>query len=324
MIGTRDLARASLWHRIAASEKAGIPITTSIARAVDGGGEGRVLAPAQAALHRGEDLATAMTAATELSTLEQRLIGAGARSGHLPEALDALARHLEERARTKRRLAGGLAYPLFLLHAASVLPALPTLITDGAAGFLKAAFTPILILWGAVAIVVLVGRAARSAAPIAWDGLLLHVPLLGGVLRRESLATALHALRLLYQSGVPLLEAVEVAAGACPNAAVAARLLVVRRRMIDDGSTLAQALVGEPYFPREVLDLVTSGEQAGQLDAMLARASDRLVEDAKVARTAGLAVASGMAFLLAAGVVAFKVISFWADYANKLGSAGGF
>lgn len=319
MIGTRDLARASLWHRIAASEKAGIPITTSIARAVDGGGEGRVLAPAQAALGRGEDLTTAMTAATELSTLEQRLIGAGAKSGHLPEALESLAKHLEERARTKRRLAGGVAYPVFLLHAASVLPALPSLITDGLGGFLQAALTPIAVLWGVVGIVVLVGRAARSAAPLAWDGFLLHVPLLGGLLRREALATALHALRLLYQSGIPLLEALEVAAGACPNAAIAARLLVVRRRMIDEGCTLAQALVGEPHFPREVLDLVTSGEQAGQLDQMLARATDRLAEDAKVARTALLALTITMVFLFAAGVVAYKVISFYADLYGKLG-----
>jgi type II secretory pathway component PulF len=297
-------------------ERAGLPLQQSIARLVEQGA-GAALATVQARLAAGEGIEEAFAAAQELTELERRLIGASAKGGRLPDALDQLADHFEGRAAIKRAIAFDLAYPLLLLHAAVFLPNLPLLVTDGAGAFAAAVLTPLGICYGALAALVLGWRALRTGSPETADGLLLSVPVLGGLLRKQALVTSLRVLQMLYASGVSIIEAAAAAAAVCPNRSVGRTFTRVRERLAS-GSPIGAAFAAEPTLPTGVIDLITSGELAGTLDDMIGRAARQLDDEAKLARRALLVALGGAAFLVAAGVVAYKVIAFYSAYFNRL------
>jgi general secretion pathway protein F len=323
LLGFEDVERASLWRRLSAMERAGIPVQTSIGRLIEQGGAGaRALGPVAECLKDGVGIGEAFKGAPAISQLEQRLIDAGSRGGRLVEVMDELGAHFEDRAAVKRALVAGLAYPVFLVHAAIVLPSIPLLVSDGVGAFFMAVLTPLAIAYAVIAMLVLGWRALRSANPRAADGLVLSIPLVGAVAGKRALSSSLDVLRLLYASGVPILEAVEAAASACPNAAVGERFVRIRARM-GSGESLAQAFSGERDMPTQVLDLVTTGETSGRLDDLLGRAARALDDEAKLARRALIAGLGVMAFLVGAGIVAYKVISFWAGYFGKINDLTG-
>lgn len=324
LLGFADVERASLWRRLAAMERAGIAIQLSMSRLVEQGGAGRLLAPVQEALAAGQGIGEAFAAAEDLTPLERRLIGAAARAGRLPEVLDDLAAHFEDRAAVKRGLAAGLAYPLFIIHAAVLLLSLSLLLSEGLLAFLMAVLTPLAALYAVVGGVVVGWRALRAASPTGADRLLLSLPIAGGVVRKRALTVSLDVLRLLYASGVPALEAVDAAAGACPNAVVAGAFRRVHAGLAD-GLSLGQAFAGEPELPAQVVDLVATGEASGHLDDLLGRAARQLEEEAKLARRALIVAAGVAAFFVAAGFAAFRIYSFWSGYFAGINEAmGGF
>lgn len=312
MIGTGDLQRAALYHRLSAAERAGIPILTSLGRAVESGSAGKVLEPVRERLAAGDDMGKAVDAAPGLSRLERSLLRVGAKGGKLPEVFDALAQLLEDRVAAARKLAGGLAYPVFLLHAAAFLPSLPVLVTKGVIDFIVTAFTPIVIGWGVVVGGLLLLQSVRRTNPAGVDAAVLRVPLLAAMIRNQSLALGFSSLRICVHSGVPLLEGLELTAQAVPNRVVAQVFERARQRMIDEQLSFGGAIAFERELPADAVDLLTTGEQTGQLDTMLGRAAERVETEAKQARTLGIVVLSTGAFLCAAGFVAFKVISFYA------------
>lgn len=319
--GSGDVERASLWRRLAALERAGVPIQQNLATVVDQGGLGdTLLRTVKHDLDEGLGMDVAFGRAPLLEELERRIITAGAKSGRLPEVLEDLATHFEERAATKRAIVMSVAYPLFILHAAAVLPNVPLLVSKGTTEFLHAVLVPLLTAYAVVIALVLGWRALRSGSRTTADAIVLRTPLLGGLAQKRSLSAGLDVMRLLYASGVSVIDAAEAAAASCPNAVVGAAFTRARQRMID-GQTIAQAFVAEPMIPSTVQGLISSGATSGALDDLLGRAARMLDDDAKLARKALLAVLGTVAFLIAAGLVAYKVISFYADFYGQLNKA---
>lgn len=313
LLGFEDVERASLWRRMAAMERAGIPIQGAIERLVAQGGAARVLEPVEADLAEGLSIGEAFARAEGLEELERRLVAAGSKGGRLPEVLEDLAAHFEDRAAVKRGLAAGLAYPVFLVHAAVFLPSLSILVSEGLLAFLVAVFGPLAVLYLAVGGCVVGWRALRAGSPRAADRLLLSVPILGGVVKKRAVATSLDVLRLLYASGIPVLEAAEAAAAACPNAEVASAFQRVHEALVE-GMSLGLAFAAEPGMPASVVDMVATGESSGSLDDLLGRAARQLEDEAKLARRALIVAAGVAALMLGALVVAWKIFSFWAGY----------
>lgn len=320
LLGFDDIERASLWRRLSAMERAGIPIQVSVERLLEQGGAARVLGPVKADLTEGLGIGEAFGRAEGLSELERRLIGAGSKGGRLPEVLDDLAAHFEDRASVKRGLAAGLAYPVFLMHAAVVLPSLSLIISEGLGAFAMAVLTPLAVAYATVGGLVLGWSALRTGSPLTADQLLLSIPALGGVVRKRALTTSLDVLRLLYASGVPALEASEAAASACPNAEVGRWFQRIHEGLVD-GLSLGQAFAAEPRMPANVVDLVTTGETSGSLDDLLGRAARQLEEESKLARRALIVAAGVAAFFVGAAVVAWKIWSFWSGYFDGINRA---
>jgi type IV pilus assembly protein PilC len=319
--GTHD-TRASVYRRLASLENAGIPLLQSVDKVVSSGGAGaRMLGEVQDRLTAGDDPGDAFVGASAISPLEGRLVKAATRSGSLPEVFQQLAEHYEDKAKTVRY---SLIYPTFLFHAAVFIPAVPTLFMDanqggGMGAFLTQTLVPLGIIYAAGVGGVLGFRTFRTGAPAQADALLLRVPLLGGLLRKRALGQSLRVLRTFYANGVPVLEALEAAAEACPNRSVADQFQRVQDR-VATGSTLSAAFALEDDIPSIVCDMVSTGETTGELDHMLEKAEHQLKESANQTRGVLIAALSVGAFAVVVILVAVRVIGFYMDYAAKMNS----
>lgn len=317
-------ARAGVYRRLATMEKAGISLRQSLDRLSEqGGAAGELLRPVRGRLEAGKDAAEAFVGAPGFSAFEGRLIAAGARSGNLPDTFEALAETMEARVRLRRGLFLALAYPLFLMHLAVFLPTLRILFQPkgGLIPYLLATAVPLGAVYLLVGVSVVLLLSWRSKDPVRVDGLLIRIPVLGGVLRDRALASALRVLRLSYGSGITLATALEATAEACPNRALADMFARARPR-VAAGEPLSAALADARDLPADVLDMITSGETAGELAELLEKSEQALTASADHRTRLLMGALTTGAFLLAALLVAVQVIAGFMSYVNTINELG--
>ncbi len=102
----------------------------------------------------------------------------------------------------------------------------------------------------------------------AWHRLLLHIPLLGEIQRKLLVARLADLLAMLYASGVPLLEALELLPQSISNRAVA-RAVTQVHHLVEQGEALSGAFSRHDIFPGLLTRMLETGERTGRLDASL-------------------------------------------------------
>ncbi|MDG2460087.1 MAG: type II secretion system F family protein [Luminiphilus sp.] len=105
------------------------------------------------------------------------------------------------------------------------------------------------------------------------EGLMLKVPIFGGVVRHAVIARFSRTLSTTFAAGVPLVDALQSTAGAAGNAVYADAIT-----RIGDGVTagipLAVAIRGTGLFPAMLMQMTAIGEESGSLDDMLGKVAD--------------------------------------------------
>ena len=228
--------------------------------------------------------------------LYRAIVSAGESSGTLPELLERLAALLERQAEMRGKLLSALAYPIVLtLVAAGVVAALMiavvpkvveqfndvgqqlpllTQMVMGISAFLAS-------YWWALLILLALGIAGTGYAMrnegfrLAFDRALLRLPLIGRLLRDLHAARMARTLATMVESRLPLVEGLKLTVGTVQNRA----LRKATEELIDSirgGGSLSGAFARSGVFPPLLVYLVASGESAGRLDVMLARAADYL------------------------------------------------
>lgn len=204
------------------------------------------------------------------------LVEAGELSGQLAESLQVLARESEIRDRRISRLATALIYPVILIHAAALIPSLGTWYQQGLAAAVfqvAAVLVPVYFLialgWAAWKL-----RSGNSGTARFIDRCLLPIPFLGTTLVRLSLARWGRILACLMDAGIRLEDALDQAAGACGNAAVAANL-GPRSRNILRGHSITQILQESRLADASITATVQTGETSGTLPRALRDMAER-------------------------------------------------
>src|SRR5262249_34054392 len=100
-----------------------------------------------------------------------------------------------------------------------------------------------------------------------YDFLKLRLPLFGPLIRKAVLARVCRTLSMLLQSGVGLMEALDISARVAGNREIE-RALLAATDGVRDGGTLAEMLRQTGRFPAMVTQLVASGEESGSLAQM--------------------------------------------------------
>lgn len=321
LLGAKYHGRARFYEDLAQMLDSGLPLRQALEMLATGGGPRAV--PARALELRvtgGASFSDAMAAdPAEFSAFERHATAAGERSGRLPDSFRALADYFTVRGKALDRMIV-IAYPILLVHMAILVHGIFSSHLDSLPAYLRAVAPPILILW-AVGLAAFWGYRAMRASEAGRrtvDGAALATPLLGGFVRTMALAEYAHALGLLYEAGIPIIEALDRAADATRNGVFAAAGRRVAER-VRGGSKVAEALAAESAtFPRVFMESVRIGETTGKLDEQLARAARQAREDSERAIRGAAVGIPAVAYVGAACYVGYVVISGWMSYFNQI------
>lgn len=216
------------------------------------------------------------------------IVHTGESTGKLKDALVQLLDYLRRLQDLKLKVKQALAYPIFMSLVGAgtifvmltfVLPRLagmfddfqaqlplPTLILLKISGFLQSYWWVIIIL---IWLVVAALKMKRPGKESAFSRLKYHLPLVKGVVYKQSVANFSRSLSLLLQSGVNLLSALVDAGPVIGNPVYIAQLDLVRKD-IAEGIPFSDALSKFKIFPDFFVQMVRVGEEGGRLDSVLA------------------------------------------------------
>ena len=224
----------------------------------------------------------------------RNMIAAGEESGQLPEMLGRIAEYTEKTEALKDKVRSALVYPTIVIVFAGLLMAviltfgIPYLrdLYDGL-GIDLPASTQLLVsigtvmsehsLWLMLIAILLfyaVYRWLKTASGQRFvDTMKLRLPVSTDFFILLYTARFARSLAILYRSGVPLLNALELTAGSVGNVLVA-ETIGETRGALQSGSELSDALRLNPYFLDSAVGLVSAGEDSGKLDDMLSKVAD--------------------------------------------------
>lgn len=302
-IKTRDLALFT--RQLGTTLNAGIPLVRGLrGLAADSSNPvlNRAVSDIATRIERGENLSDAMAAHPEcFGTMYVSMIRAGERAGTLDTILEDLATYHERMDAIQSKIRSALSYPLFVLIFAVAataflllkivptfaeiygdlgqkLPAL-TQIVVGASNSIRQNAIISLLTFVALSAALLLGLRTRSGR-LVLDGLLLRVPGIGPIVQKAIMSRFARTFGILLRSGLPLLEGLEMVKGATGNVVVA-RAIESAGKKISAGGAVTSSFRSTGKFPEMILQLMSTGEEAGELDSMLMRGSefyDRQVE----------------------------------------------
>ena len=154
------------------------------------------------------------------------------------------------------------------------------------------------------------------------DRLLLKSPVFGPLLRKVAVAKFTRTLGTLINSGVPILEALNVAAGTADNKMVEEAIYNVRSS-ISEGRTIAQPLGESGIFPAMVVQMVSVGETTGALDQMLNKIADFYDEEVEAAVDALTSMIEPFMIVFLGGTVGSIIIAMYLPIFAMAGAVSG-
>jgi type IV pilus assembly protein PilC len=108
---------------------------------------------------------------------------------------------------------------------------------------------------------------------MAIDRMLLRLPIFGELIRKATIARWTRTLSTMFAAGVPLVEALTSVGGAAGNHVYKVATQQIQTE-VSTGSSLTVAMQNADVFPSMVIQMVSIGEDSGQLDAMLGKVAD--------------------------------------------------
>jgi len=141
-----------------------------------------------------------------------------------------------------------------------------------------------------------------------WDRFKLSAPLFGEINRQLAVARFSRTLGTLLQSGVPLLAALGIAKNVIDNTVIAAEIQQATNE-VEEGKNLSVPLARNGFFPPIAVEMISVGEQSGNLEAMLFRIAQSYEKEGEVSILLLTSLLEPAMILLMGTVVGFVVVS---------------
>lgn len=259
--------------------------------------------------------------------LYRAMVAAGESSGSLPDILERQSVLLERQAAMRSKLLSALAYPAILtlvalgVVAALMIAVVPrvveqfdnvgqqlpllTRIIIAISSFMANYWWALLLLIGG-ALALLSVALQRPDTRLVIDRFLLRLPFVGRLIRDLHAASMARTLSTMIGSRLPLIEGLRLTAETVHNRAlrVASQGLV---EAIRRGGSLSGGLGRAGVFPPLLVYLAASGESAGRLELMLARAADYLEREFDTFTATALALLEPL-IIVALGVIVATIV----------------
>jgi type IV pilus assembly protein PilC len=259
--------------------------------------------------------------------LYTNMVAAGEAGGILDTILKRLAVFIEKQAKLVSQLRSAMIYPISVLSIAVIVvmvilwKVVPTFtaLFEGLNASLPLATRvviwlsqqlifamPFLIAGGFLTAYLVRRYYLTPAGRMRIDNMMLHMPLIGKIVRKVAVARFCRTLATLLSSGVPILDGLDITAKTSGNAVIEAAIKQVRSK-IERGETIAQPLRATGVFPAMVAQMIGAGESTGALDTMLAKIADFYEDEVDVA-VAGLLTILEPALICVLGVIVGGIV----------------
>lgn len=228
------------------------------------------------------------------------LVEAGEHAGILEDLLNKIATYKEKTETIKAKIKSALTYPISVMVVAVVVTAILLIFVvpqfeslfSGFGADLPA-FTQMIVglsrymqeswwvVFGTIGIIVTALMQAKKRSKkfnIFLDHAMLKLPVIGDILNKAAIARYARTLSTMSAAGVPLVEALESVSGATGNIVYSQAVLQMREQ-VATGIQLQQAMKNTELFPHMVVQMVAIGEEAGSVEAMLAKVADFYEEE---------------------------------------------
>jgi general secretion pathway protein F len=312
---------------------AGLPIVEALTALIDQTENVRlkkVITQVRESVNEGSSLADAMSRFPKVfSDLYANMIRAGESSGALDIVLKRLADFMENQVMLRNKVLSTLSYPIILVLVGigilsflliSVVPKvirifdeleqalpLPTVILIAVTDFLRD-------YWWVFAVVIVGGMlalrqyAATEKGHQMYDRMVLKLPLTGRLLRIIVTTRFARTLAILLNSGIPLLESMDIAKAVVNNTIISGAIESAKDG-IREGESIAEPLRRSKVFPSMVNHMIAVGEKTGELEQMLFKISEAYENEVEMTISRMTSLLGPIVILLLGGIVLFIVLA---------------
>lgn len=265
------------------------------------------------------------------SGLYCNMVQAGEVGGALDTTLIRLAAQLEKAAKLKGQIKAAMVYPTAIMGVAIIVVSVllvfvipifakmftdfggtlpvPTLFVIGVSEFMQK-YIVVIIAAAAGGIWGLKKYYETPGGRIQIDTLMLKLPVAGDLIRKIAVAQFTRTFGTLLQSGVPIMEGLEIVARIAGNKVVEQAILSARTS-VGEGKTLSEPLGKTGVFPPMVVQMINVGEATGALDVMLGKIADFYDEEVDAAVSALTALLEPALMVFLGTVIGFIVIAMY-------------
>jgi general secretion pathway protein F len=301
-----DLLTQTTRH-LALLLKAGVPLGQALgvlAQQIEDRPFREVVEQVASRVKEGADVDAALAAHPRyFPDLYVHVVGAGVQAGELPKVLVELAAYYTRQKKLRDRVVSALTYPaLMCLVGAFVLVFLLTFVVPKVTTVLleqkRALPWPTEVLlwvsgaiteywWGLLPAALVGGFGllrffSTERGRRLRDDLLLRVPVLGDLFRKQIVARWAGTMSTLLTSGIPVAQALKVVQGAVGSAALADDIGRIERE-VTEGASLSEALKRSRVLPAAVGFVAGVGEESGDLNEVLREVADSYNDEVDVA-----------------------------------------
>lgn len=288
-------------------------------------------------VERGRRLAEALGAKPAVfDRLYVNLVRAGEEGGVLETVLNRLAEYIETSVKLRGKVKGALFYPAAIIAVAIIVISfiMVFVVPKMSAMFTQSGQTlPALTQWVINAsnffqhywyIIV----ASLVAIPLALkmyhdtddgrkvlDGVFIEIPVFGDLIKKSAIARFSRTLSTLLASGVRIIDALDISSATTGNWMIEKALLDTKEA-VSRGKTLAEPLGKIPYFPSMVTQMISIGEQTGNIDQMLSKVADFYEDEVENATDAMTSLLEPILMVVLGGVIAIIVVAMYLPIFN--------
>ncbi len=262
-------------------------------------------------------------------SLMVNMVESGEMSGNLDNIMERLAIHYEKEAKINSRIKGAMIYPIalsvisvvvviFLItvilptftgmftSSGTELP-LPTRILLGISDFIKGYWY---IVIGVLALLIYGTKKylGSTVGRYQFDALKFKLPVVKSSMDKIVTARFTRTLGSLLRSGIPLIDALELAGSVTGNVVIEEKVNYIASE-VEKGETLGVALKRTPTFGPMVVSMIQIGEESGSLDQMLDKSADFYEQELEDAIDKLLKLMEPLLIVVMAVVIGFIVIS---------------
>lgn len=261
------------------------------------------------------------------------MVQAGEVGGVLDEVMSRLSKLLEDMARLNNQIKSAMTYPVavgviattvFVAMTVFLLPTfadifeelgaeLPifTQIMMNISDFLR---TPLYVLGLLIAIGLLAFAYTRYYATRVgretMDRVFLKMPLFGDLIQKTAVARFCRTFGSLSRSGVPILTALEIVRDTAGNQVIA-NAVEAARQEIQTGGMISLALQREQVFPVMAIQMISIGEETGEVDTMLMKVADFYEDEVEQAVKALTSIMEPIMIVVLGGMVGSILVAMY-------------